>query len=158
MVKSMSVTLYIEKWDDFPTVSKPFYADEEFPGLDLDYFLDDPDYAIQNGRAFTIKEVPENPEETPYTRSMSYSTFSMILKNIGIKNKDVETDSMKFNELFHFKERIEEKLKDFSHDHKNISEYHILPTDHDYVLEVNYKDILRVVNFAIKNKRGIFWA
>lgn len=155
----MSVTVYVEKWDDFPTKTVRSYADEIFPNLELEYFVDDPCYTIENGRAFTLKDVPINEDNAPYTSNMSYNTLGMVLDNLGIKGKDVEIDSIPFEELSSLIDKLQNKLEEISPKEEVLHPMHsILPSTHDFVLEYNYRDLLRVANIALENKRGIFWA
>lgn len=155
----MSVTVYVENWAKFPTKTVRAYADEEYPSLELEYFIGDPEYTIENGRAFTLREVPADEEKTPYTSSMSYSSLGMILSNIGVTGKEVESDMIPFEEVSSLIDKLQNKLEEISPKEEVLHPMHsILPSTHDFVLEYNYRDILRVANIALENKLGIFWA
>lgn len=157
-VDSNTLNVFVENWNTFPTKKVRSYADEEFPGLELEYFVNDPEYAIENGRAFTIKEVPVDEEKAPYSSTMSYSTFGFILGNIEIKGKEVESGSIALNEISDFISKLENKLEEISpQDEKLDSLNSVLPSTHDFVLEYNYRDLLRVAKIALENQRGIFW-
>lgn len=155
----MSVTVYVENWNDFPTKTVRSYADEEYPSLDLEYFIGDPEYTIENGRAFTLREVPVDKDKTPYTSNMSCSAFDIILKNIGVTGKDADSDMIPFEEVSSLVDKLQNKLEEISPREEVLHPMHsILPSTHDFVLEYNYRDLLRVANIALENKCGIFWA
>ena len=153
----MSVTVYVENWNKFPTKTVRAYADEEFPSLSLDYFVDDPSYTIKGGRAFTLREVPVDEDKSPYTSKMSYSALDITLNSLGILGKEIESDAMTLEELPELISALEKKISEISPVEAPDSKYAILPSTCDFVLDKHYQDILRVAKIALENKLGIFW-
>lgn len=154
----MSVTVYVENWNKFPTKTVRAYADEEFPSLSLDYFVDDPSYTIEGSRAFTLREVPVNEDKSPYTSKMSYSALGIIFNSLGIRGKEIESDAMTLKDLPELISALEKKISEISPVEAPDSKYAILPSTCDFVLDKHYQDILRVAKIALENKLGIFWA
>jgi len=154
----MCLSIYVQNWASFPTKEIRSYADQDFPGLELEDFIGHPEYTIENNRAFTIKKVPVDDSKAPYTSKMSHTTLAMILQNLGVTGKDIDSDHVTLNELPNFIEKLNNKLEEISPKEETPNTANtILPSTHNFVLEYNYRDILRVAELALENNRGIFW-
>lgn len=153
----MTVSFYIEGWKHFPKEKMRSYADDEFPGIEIEFFVDHPEYEIQNGRAFTIKDMYEEGQE-PYTLSMTNSSVNMMFDNLGFKDK-LSLGKIKGSDLDDLIQRLETKIDELSLNKESRTgkrETSDLPATYDFAFNKDYRDIHRVATIARKNNAGIF--
>ncbi len=148
----MSVTFYVEGWNEQPNKVEKVMSAVLYPSFDKEelvaYLSDDPETKVDdNGELYEERTVYEN--EFP-DFSVNYMTTQMFLRLIGQGDNEDDTGSMTADEtkVSFF------KVKSLITDNDSVNTKDKLPSYVRGKLEA----LMNLLYFAAEKDRGVYWA
>jgi hypothetical protein len=172
----MSVTFYVDGWNEQPSNEVKVYAHEEHPTLDEEYFSSDPFYKKDQNGYYEIKKVYSNPfpdvnfsnsNSALLLRALGYESIEygefpieqlsdVISRGMALINNDRKVESnVRKTEVFQRTSNVQH-LDPEIEQNKIQGQFIYMGADADYIKR-SINSLLTIVKFAQSKNKSIYW-